>query len=305
MTMTEPELYKFGQDCSPEYGYGICLASDGIGVNREDNICLGLPFSTVEQAGDFLEHMDSSTYFAGPGLVRLGDEIPQLRNKYERLLNKFTREIEDKIANQRRLGLSKEDIAKWAVSERRRIATQIRNRQGSSMRVLFEIRDNFKYGLGGRTHRNMSRYYARQGVSSHVLDDRIIRGARNANRSVSSRAMSSARYLKHGGKIVLVFAISATVYTYLTASEDELERLIYEDVGGLIGGGLGVGACLLFGIATGGWGLLACGVIGGIGGSMAGEQIYYSQREPLPIPEADEILQFDVGEFYAEFPMCY
>ena len=68
--------------------------------------------------------------------------------------------------------------------------------------------------------------------------------------------------------MLVVISIATTAYILLTADPKDLERIIYEEAGSFVGGsagaGLATGACLVFGIATGGWGLLACGVIGGI-----------------------------------------
>lgn len=84
--------------------------------------------------------------------------------------------------------------------------------------------------------------------------------------------------------MVIVFSLATTAYTLLTADPQELERLIYEQTGAFAGGSaaasLSTGACFVFGIATAGWGLLACGLVGGIVGGLvgshAGSRIYYA-----------------------------
>lgn len=75
--------------------------------------------------------------------------------------------------------------------------------------------------------------------------------------------------------MVVFISITSTAYVLLTAREEELERIVYEEIGGIaggaVGGGFAVGACIVFGVATSGWGLLACGVIGGgVGGLVGG-----------------------------------
>lgn len=90
----------------------------------------------------------------------------------------------------------------------------------------------------------------------------------------------------HGGRVIVVFSVATTAYVFLTAPQEKLERLVYEEVGGFIGGGvvanLAASACLIFGIASGGWGLLACGILGGLGGDVvgtyAGNRLYYSRN---------------------------
>src|SRR5262249_27103649 len=98
-----------------------------------------------------------------------------------------------------------------------------------------------------------------------------------------------ARYLKNGGRVIIVLSIATTAYTLLTAPPSELERVLYEEAGALGGGFAGssvaVGICLLFGVVSGGWGMLACGVIGGVGGGMvgtlAGNRLYYSHNSKV------------------------
>lgn len=94
--------------------------------------------------------------------------------------------------------------------------------------------------------------------------------------------------------------------------------MIGEELGGFIGGGLGagagVGACLLFGIATGGWGLLGCGVIGGViggvGGSAVGgaisDGIYFSNASTPAHLKGEVVIEIPVSQVFAQLPnnMC-
>jgi hypothetical protein len=162
----------------------------------------------------------------------------------------------------------------------------MRWRTGAGTRVLFEVRDWTEYGSGGRTFSNVERRYGRRGLSGNNLNEAMIRGATSPNTGISQTAIKGARCLKNAGRVIVVFSLATTAYVLLTASKEELERLMHQEVGSFIGGGVGtsaaVGACLVFGIATGGWGLLACGILGGLGGGLAGaeigERIYYSKN---------------------------
>jgi len=62
-----------------------------------------------------------------------------------------------------------------------------------------------------------------------------------------------------------------------TAEEGERARVIGEEFGGQAGGyvgsAAGVGVCVVFGLATGGWGLLGCAIVGGAAGGMGGTYI--------------------------------
>jgi len=220
--------------------------------------------------------------------------------------NKLESELAKALRSQTELPRKKGEIARWAVGERTKIARAIRGRQGDSIQIILNLTDRIIYGKGGRTYPNMFTRKIRKETPLNLVDDKIIEGAVKINEKFSKLAYKSAKYLKHGGKIILVFSISYTAYTYLTADESEIEKLVYEDAGGLIGGGVGVGACLVFGIATGGWGLLACGVVGGVGGSMAGEQLYYSKMNREIIKEEMEMIQMIAFEdLNDEMPMCY
>ncbi|WP_141699304.1 hypothetical protein [Candidatus Thiosymbion oneisti] len=153
--------------------------------------------------------------------------------------------------------------------------------------TIYEIRDWREYGRGGRTSPNMVRYYQKQGVPRSGIPGRILSGAQRSNLGVNA-AMRGASYLKNGGTVLIVVGVALSAARIWNASDEELPRVIGQELGGFIGGGLGAGAgigvCLVFGIVTSGWGLLACGVVGGlaggVGGSLAGsaitDRIYYS-----------------------------
>jgi hypothetical protein len=142
------------------------------------------------------------------------------------------------------------------------------------------------------------------------LHESLIRGGTSSNTGISSTALKGARYLKSAGRVIIVLSLASTAYVLLTAPKDELERLLYEEAGswagGSLGTGAGVGACLVFGIATGGWGLLACGILGGVGGGFLGasigDKVYYSrntnvERRPL------ESGILDARELTSEMPL--
>ena len=45
-----------------------------------------------------------------------------------------------------------------------------------------------------------------------------------------------ARYLRYGGRVVVVLSVVTTAYTLLTTPEADLERVLHEEAGGLVGG---------------------------------------------------------------------
>ena len=326
--MSDSELQSFQDELYQDHyseEYQMCLAEEALEYEDENNFTLSLPFTEAEEAVGFLEALaTNSTSGSGIGggakMARLGTQIPKLRKAYEQLLIDFEKQLNQKIAQAPKTAKGAKALAKWAVKRRKEIADFIRRQQGISSKALFEVRDSVKYGMGGRTYENMAAYTqkkaARKGIrlSDLEVDESLIESALRSNKEVSKGAKNGAKYLKHGGKILLVFSISATAYTLLTAPEGELERIIYEEIGGAAGGwmgaGLGAGGCLVFGIATSGWGLLACGVVGGfaggVGGSIAGEKIYYfkSKKTERSLDQAT-INLLHQSDLQTEIPMCY
>jgi hypothetical protein len=251
--------------------------------NEELNMCIPLPVDTADEGVRFLEGVVSGNVGAGVKMNIQGNTIPLIRTEYKRLVDQFERDL----IKRKKLGLSAKELAKWAVKERTKIAGLMRRKQGVDAKIILDLRDNFKYGLGGRTYENLEKRAASKGVKSTDIPDELLKSATRPNKAISDAALKGAKFLKHGGKAVVVISISITAYTLLTAPEHKLEEIMYEEIGGaaggFVGGGTGVGLCIVFGIATSGWGLLACGVVGGgVGGLLgaeAGNKVYLLKDE--------------------------
>ncbi len=202
-----------------------------------------------------------------------GKTIPQIRTEYKSLIEQFERDLKKKVE----LGLSSKELARWAVNERTRIASLMRRKQGIESKIILDLRDNIKYGLGGRNYSNLEKRKLNQGFDKNSVHDELLKSAVKPNEAISDAAVKGATFLKNGGRAIVFVSISATAYMLLTAPEEKLEQMLYEEVGGVaggtIGGGAGVGICIAFGIATSGWGLLACGVVGGGAGGLLGAEV--------------------------------
>lgn len=254
-----------------------------------DALICRAPGGSLHEAVRALEVIGSGGELGGGArMSQLGISIPRIREEYKAELERFIVELEKRRAQLRPKDMrAARDLARWAVDERRRIARSLRVRQGISPAVILEIRDSVKYGWRGRTYSNMfGRYRARGSHGARVYAE-LIEGAGKPNPGISRAALRGARYLKNGGRVVFVISIATTAAVLLTASEEELPQILYEEggatLGGAAGSGLAVGACMVFGVATGGWGLLACGLVGGLAGgfvgSDAGERLFYLDRE--------------------------
>jgi hypothetical protein len=287
----------------------ICSSDASVYYDSRALICR-LPAHDERQAADFLEVLGTGGALGtGYKWNRLGVDLPQIRGDYEQAVRALVEEVEV-----RRATMTIEDLARWASAERLSIARAMRIRQGLGTVVLLEARDNFVYGLGGRTFPNLQRRYLKRGFRGPRVYEEIVRGATHPNTEISAAAMRGARFLKYGGRAVLVVSVVTTGYTLLTTPTEDLPRVLSEEAGGFLGGTLGteaaIGLCLVFGIVTGGWGLLACGVIGGLAGGIIGTEIgnrlYYATSDDEVVFQAEDDALIDM-ELLSESmpPMCW
>jgi hypothetical protein len=281
---------------------------------NDDFYTLPLPASNDQAALDFLAGIGGSSTGTGQALQRVGIDAPVVRAQYKQAIEDLARQIAERLER----GQSKEQVARWAVEQRRQIVSRMRSGSGPMGRTLYEIRDWRKYGPGGRTYANMVRHYQTRGVPSAQIPDRLIAGATRSNAGVNQAALRGASYLRHGGRVLIVVGVAISAARIWNASEAELPKVIGEELGGFIGGSLGasaaVGACLVFGVATGGWGLLACGIVGGaaggLGGSMIGgaitDGIYYSDDATPADQLGNVIIEIPASRVYSSPPslMC-
>ena len=83
--------------------------------------------------------------------------------------------------------------------------------------------------------------------------------------------------IRWGGRILLVYGAYHTVDRIATSTPEERPTVVAEETGswggGILGAELGGAACIALGIATEGVGLLACGLVGGIGLGTIGSEV--------------------------------
>ena len=109
----------------------------------------------------------------------------------------------------------------------------------------------------------------------------IFTDARGAVTSVRPNPTSalgqSAPGLRWAGRGLIVIGLGVSAYRIGTATSEELPRVVGEEAGGwgggYVGSGVGVGTCILLGIATEGVALLLCGLVGGVGGGVGGSYL--------------------------------
>ena len=116
---------------------------------------------------------------------------------------------------------------------------------------------------------------------AHELEMLVAIDARGKIQSVRPNPTSSlgraAPWIRVGGRAILLAGITYSGYRIGSATPEERPRVIGEEAGGHIGGWGGAavtaGGCVAFGIATGGLGLLACGLGGALLGGFLGSAI--------------------------------
>ncbi|MCW8800678.1 MAG: thiamine pyrophosphate-dependent enzyme, partial [Desulfobacter sp.] len=113
-----------------------------------------------------------------------------------------------KPAKKKDLGLPAKELAKWAVRERTRIAGLMRRKQGVDARIILDLRDNFRYGLGGRAYDNLEKRAISKGIKPADIPNELLKNATKPNKAISDAAIKGAKFLKHGGKAVVVISIS-------------------------------------------------------------------------------------------------
>ncbi|MCP3927644.1 MAG: hypothetical protein GY705_00910 [Bacteroidetes bacterium] len=246
----------------------------------QDNVLL-LPANNEKDAALFLESLqENNINFLGSGysMWNLGISIPQIRKGYIHLNNQLANRLKSRMGK----GIySDHNLAKWVVNERTKIARHMRlrgmSRQGLSSFAIYKARDTLKYGQGGKTYSNMVKYALKTQPKVYTVaqaDQYLLKSATRPNTKISSASFKVGKYLKNGGRVAVVVGVALSTHTILTAEEYRLEEVISREAGSFAGGALAtsatVGVCMIFGILTGGWGLLAVGIIAGTGGGILG-----------------------------------
>jgi len=237
---------------------------------------IALPGYCNQDAMQFLCSVDSGGMGGGSAMMQMHGTIPVLRDEYKRLLA----DASAKLPAMER-SLSEERLNQWKISERTRIAKLVRMKQGPIASVILDLRDRYEYGRGGRTEENLIRRAIEkaQEKKSVLLTRQEALGRLSVSWNESNREVNAAarnlRYFKHAGRAFFVFGVGSSVYTILTAPEQERLQVAAREGAGMAGGAVASTAAVVavaaFGIVTGGWGLVAVGLIAGASGGALAE----------------------------------
>ncbi len=302
---------NYAEQCLPSHREELMCSSE---MSEGTTGTMRLPLDSPAAANSFLQGIGSGSAGAGHAMSRIGVNAPAVRAAYKQRVESMVAEIARRVD----AGESAESVARWVSAERNSILSDLRKMTGAATQPLYAIRDWREYGMGGRTWDNITRRYQQRGYTGSAMHQEIIEGALRSNTDVNNAAMNGAKFLKHGGRVVMVVGVAISAARIWNATDEELPRVIGEEIGGVAGGALGAGAgvaaCIIFGIATSGWGLLACGLVGGVGGGVAGsyagreiaDGIYYSDAD-TPADMMGEIsIEIPYEQLYPELPphMC-
>lgn len=245
---------------------------------------LAVPAETDEDAWRFLLEVGSAG-ITGTGIQNtyLGLALPRIRKSYYAAL-----EIAEKEIAARRVSLGPKPsysqlrtFTEWASGKRTAIARLFRIPAGPGGMIGGEIRDWRQYGYGGRTFKNLVARAEGKGLTGEAALLKILNSVDKPNVNVTESILKGARFLKGAGTVLFVGGAAMTGYTILSAPEDQRWNVAGREAvgmgGGILTSNVVVGVCFLFGMT--GFGLLAVGVVAGVGGAYMSERMYTSHEK--------------------------
>ncbi|MDP9190323.1 MAG: DUF4157 domain-containing protein [Acidobacteriota bacterium] len=211
--------------------------------------------------------LDTEDDLSQEGLIALGNvlkdvaapESGHLRGIYKKGMEK----IHAQHAEMLKLGKSEAEIAEKLATMRTQLAHEVRAAGSKLMKVSAEFFD------AARGNKERPGYTQ---LRKTKTDAQIIKSATQSNKFINRLPKT----LKWTGRGLWFVSGALSFYVILEAPEEERFQTIDEEVGGLIGGAIGSILCLASGMATGGVGLIVCGLLGA-GGAALGSQLSIGQ----------------------------
>ena len=158
-----------------------------------------------------------------------------------------------------------ESIARTVSSMRHELALNTRSAGGMVLQRGAELIDSAR-GQARPTYEAL--------IAAGRTDAEIIISATRTNRFVNRLPTG----MRLAGGVLLVASAGFSIYLVISADPADRSRVAMEEAGGFAGGLLGASAgtaiCVGAGMATGGFGLIVCGLIGGFVGGSIGRDPY-------------------------------
>lgn len=200
----------------------------------------------------------SFLFLLGTALKHIGESAQATRDMYNSGIETMRAASESMKSS----GVPRSEIAKDLVSRRRLLKVQVKKLSDVLIRAGSEAIDHLPGRAGDLSYE--------QRLAIKGTDDAVIASALKSNRLVNLLP-GTLRQLSRG---MWIASAGVSVKMVLDAPQAERGAVAIKEGAGFAGGmvgSLGVAAgCALIGIASGGLGLLVCGLAGGILGDMAG-----------------------------------
>ncbi len=244
-----------------------------------------VPARTEEDAWRFLLELGSAGV-TGTAVQNayLGAALPVIRKNYYKSLAVAEAEIAAKrLALGAKLGNYNDlySFTEWASNKRTAIARKWRIPAGPGGMIGGEIRDWRQYGTGGRTFENLVKRAEGKGLTGEAALLKILDSVDRPNPAVTESILKGARYLKGAGAVLFLGGTALTGYNVASAPEGQSWEVAKREgvgaLGGFVGSNIVVGVCFLLGMT--GVGLVVVGLIGGLAGVYAAEQMYLSREK--------------------------
>ncbi len=206
---------------------------------------------------------DSALAEAGlVALARILDGIAKDTGMFRSLYNNGEAKIAAGIASMRVAGKTEAEIARWAAAARTANALEVREASGAVQRKAAELFDRLRGNLERPSYESLR--------AAGKTDPEIIESALRTNKFVNALPTG----LRWTGRALVLLQAGISIYIIVTAPPGQRAQTAAKEgggfAGGILGGEVAGGGCVVLGIATEGVGLLICGLVGGMAGFEAG-----------------------------------
>ncbi len=179
-------------------------------------------------------------------------------------------QIEAEKARMTAAKYSESAIAKKMAEMRTQLAIDVRETGSKLLKKGAEMVDMVRGNKGRPTYESLK--------ASGKTDAQIIESATRSNKYINALP----KWMKWTGRGFWIASAGYSIYVIANAPDDITRAKVLNDeisgfLGGMIGGAATVGLCVASGLATGGLGLIVCGIAGSIGGYALGKKMNLAQ----------------------------
>lgn len=208
--------------------------------------------------------LDAPLVSSAKALQLVGEQSAPIRDLY----NKGVASLRNQAREMLKRGVSREEVARFLVAERTKLKIEIREISGGVMKMAAELYDLLR---GKRVDPSYEELFASKGSNKAIIS-----GALRTNKWANRLPMIT----KWLGRAAWVTSAGVSIKAVVDAPPGQRGAVALEEGaslgGGVLGSELALVGCALFGIGTGGLGLVVCGVVGAVGGSLLGTSLVKS-----------------------------